>query len=73
MKIRYKLYIRNFLIALPMTVVMSFGNLVIFQGFTEEFLSNWFHATWVGLLISYPATLVIVPIAQRIIDKINWR
>ena len=72
MKIRYKLYIRNFLIALPMTVVMSFGNLVIFQGFTEEFLSNWFRATWVGLLISYPTTLVIVPIAQRIIDKINW-
>ena len=73
MKIKYKYYLINFLIALPMTIVMAFGNLAIFQGFTESFLAGWFRATWIGLLISYPSTLIIVPIAQRVVEKINWR
>lgn len=73
MKTKYKFYVMNFLIAFPMTLVMAFGNLAIFQGFSEYFLANWFQATWVGLLISYPATLVIVPLANKFIEKFHWK
>ncbi|QEE48477.1 DUF2798 domain-containing protein [Flavobacterium alkalisoli] len=68
---KYEFYIFNFLVAFFMTVVMAFGNTAITEGFHNYFLQHWVKSTAISLCISYPATLIIVPLASKFMKKIK--
>ncbi|WP_353477442.1 DUF2798 domain-containing protein [Arenibacter sp. M-2] len=70
---KYEFYIFNFLVAFPMTVVMAFGNTAIAEGFHENFIQHWVKSTAISLCISYPATLIIVPMASKFMKKITTK
>lgn len=70
---KYHFFLFNFLVAFPMTVVMAFGNTALAEGFHNHFIDHWLKGTAISLCISYPATLIIVPIATKLIEKIKWK
>lgn len=70
---KYEFYLFNFLVAFPMTVVMAFGNTAIAEGFHAYFMPHWIRSTAISLCISYPATLIIVPIAGKFIKKLTGK
>lgn len=70
---KYEFLIFNFLVAFPMTIVMAFGNTAIVEGFHEYFVQHWVKSTAISLCISYPATLIIVPLASKFMKKITTK
>lgn len=70
-KAKYQTFIFVFLMALPLTLVLSVCNVLIFRGSTH-FFEKWLSTWGISFLIAYPVALIIVPLAKRITATIKW-
>lgn len=71
--IHKKYYHRLFvaLMALGMTMVMSFTSTIISQGFSSQFLSAWLSAIILGFVVAFPTALIITPFARLVAEKLT--
>ena len=59
----------NILVSLAMTIVMTFGMLVVYRGWIPNFLQTWLNNFIVGSCIAVPTGLILVPIIAKWIDR----
>jgi len=50
-----------------MSMVITFLNL----GWVEDFLSRWMHAWLTAFLVAFPTTLLVLPVARRIVAALT--
>ncbi len=67
---RYLPQVQSFLLALVMTLIMSFFITFINLGFIEKFTNIWMHAWGVAFVIAFPTLLLIVPYVRKLAMKI---
>ncbi len=56
------------LMATTMSLVMSFAMTLVNSGFNSAFLDRWMRSFGIGLLVSVPTALLIVPVLRRFVD-----
>jgi len=71
MKQKYTPYIFASIMALAMGFFMSLFLTWINTGFHKGFLLRWMKAFGVGICVAFPISLLIAPIAQRIVMLIT--
>ena len=74
MKISKKYYslVLGDILSFIMSIIMSFFITMMNLGFEDSFFYKWGEAFLVGFAISLPTSLVVVPIARKIADRITW-
>lgn len=70
---KYYPYVFTFLVVFPMCLVMSLGATLFNFGITAFFWEQWLRGLTFGFIVGYPTALIIVPVARKVIDKMNWR
>jgi len=56
--------------SLGMSFAMSMVLTIINLGFVPDFLAKWFRAFLIGFAVSFPTSLVIIPLVRRIVNKL---
>jgi hypothetical protein len=69
---KFKTYIFVICVALPLTFVMSFFNTFLRIGFIDVFFVSWLKSWLISFVVAYPVAILVVPLARKIILKINW-
>jgi hypothetical protein len=59
------------ILAITMSLVMSFFMVAMNLGFTEHFLFAWLRSWGLGFLIGFPTAALVVPVARRIVAKLT--
>ena len=54
-----------------MAFTMSFIMTFIHVGWVDNFLLIWLRGFAIGLIVAFPTSLVAVPLAKKIISKLN--
>lgn len=67
---KYAAYIFATIMAIAMGFFMSFFLTWINTGFTNNFILRWLKSFALGVLIAFPTSLIVAPIAQRIVKKV---
>lgn len=60
-----------FLVATPLSCILSFINTWRATGFDDDFLWRWMENWAIGFMMVYPMALILVRIARYIIGKIT--
>jgi len=60
----------GFFIAMGMSFVMSFAMTATNIGFTDLFIFAWLRGWFIGLLVGFPATAIIVPASRRLVQRL---
>jgi hypothetical protein len=60
-----------FIMATGMATIMSFALTAINTGFDGAFCMRWARSLVIGVMIAFPAALVISPIARKIVGGIT--
>lgn len=68
---KYIPYVFILFMAASMGFVMSFTMTAANTGFTAGFIVRWFHSYVIGLIVAYPTALLVAPLGQRLISRIN--
>ncbi|MDP2974085.1 MAG: DUF2798 domain-containing protein [Candidatus Diapherotrites archaeon] len=55
------------IMSLLMSIIITFVNV----GLHQDFLMKWAIAFLAGLAVSFPATLIAVPVAKKIVKKVT--
>lgn len=58
------------IMAMSMTLVLSFVSTVNNEGFSSEFVPLWLHASGLSFAISFPTALLVAPIAKWLTEKL---
>ncbi len=66
---KYAPYIFASIMAVAMGFFMSFFLTWINTGVAEGFLLRWMKAFGVGVCVAFPTSLIIAPVAQKIVKK----
>lgn len=67
---KYLPQVQSFILALVMTLIMSFAITFINLGFIEKFTDIWLHAWGIAFVIAFPTLLLIVPFVRQLALKI---
>lgn len=59
------------LMALGMTMVMSFTSTIISQGLSRQFLEAWLSAISLGFIVAFPTAFIITPLARSAAEKLT--
>lgn len=70
---KYLRYINVFFVVLPMTLIMAFVGIARNHGFTEGLLPKIFNAWLVMLPVAYLAAFFVIPMANRLTQKVTSR
>ena len=68
---QYFHYVFVALMALGMTVVMSFTTTIANEGLSSQFIGVWLSASALGFIIAFPTALIITPFARYAADKLT--
>lgn len=67
---RYAPYIFATIMAVAMGFFMSFFLTWINTGLAVRFFIQWMNSFGIGVLVAFPISLILAPIAQRIVNKL---
>lgn len=68
---KYFHYVFVAIMAMSMTLVLSFVTTVINGGFSGQFLCAWLKAAGLGFFIAFPVALAVAPIARWAAEKLT--
>jgi len=57
--------------SLGMSFTMSLALTIINLGFPPEFFEKWIRAFAIGYIVSFPTSLVIIPIVKKVVNKMT--
>lgn len=67
---RFQLYVFVFLVATPLSFILSAINTFIHLGIKDHFFSNWMYNWLTSFIMVYPLAVLIVPRARKLITKL---
>lgn len=67
---KFHFYAFSFVMSLFMSGVMSLAMLSVEQSNVFKVISLWPKAWGVSMIVAFPVSLVVVPVAQRLVAKI---
>ena len=69
MKLRYlhAVMLEKVLMALVMSLVISWAMLLIESGFSEHFFRQWIHSWGLAFLVALPTSLLIGPMVKKVV------
>ena len=67
---KYSIILYAVLMSLGMSFSMSLALTLVNVGF-DGFLEKWPRAFIIGFIVSLPASLIIIPIVRKIVDKLT--
>ena len=65
---RFHFYTFSFFMSLLMSGVMSLATLFLEPATLTEMLSNWPKAWTISMIVAFPVSMLIVPLAQRLVS-----
>ena len=68
---KYAPYIFASIMAVAMGFFMSFFLTWINTGMEEGFILRWGHSFFVGVCVAFPTSLIIAPVAQKVVSKVT--
>jgi len=68
---RYSTILFGIIMSLVMSFTMSLTLTLINLGFIPEFLGRWARAFGISFIVALPTSLMIVPLARKIVEKIT--
>ena len=68
---KYSTILFGIFVSLGMSFAMSLVLTLINLGLVSDFFEKWLGAFAVGFVVSLPTSLVIVPFARKIVDKLT--
>jgi len=57
--------------SLAMSFVMSFTLTLINLGYVPSFFEKWIRGFAISFIVALPTSLIIVPVAKRIVEKLT--
>lgn len=68
---KYFHYVFVAIMAMSMTLVLSFVTTLASDGFSGQFVFVWLKATGVGFSIAFPVAVAVVPVARWAAEKLT--
>lgn len=68
---KYFHYVFVAVMAFGMTTIMAFTTILVNEGFSHEFISQWLRSLPFGFIVAFPAALIINPLANIVATKVT--
>lgn len=68
---KYSTILFGVLLSLGMSFSMSLVLTLINLGFVPDFFEKWIRAFAIGFIVSFPTSMLIIPIVRRIVSKLT--